>query len=38
MELVWSIHRGASLGGQTAGNERTVQSFIWSLDGVTEHT
>ena len=30
--------QGASLGGQTVGNEHTVQSFIRSLDGVTEHT
>ena len=37
-ELVQSIHRGASLGGRMAGNEHTVQSFIRSLDGVTERT
>ena len=37
-ELVWSIHRGASLGGGRRENERTVRSFIRSLDGVTERT
>ena len=30
--------QGASLGGQMAGNERIVWSFIRSLDGVTERT
>ena len=30
--------QGASLGGQMAGNECTVRSFIWSLDRVTDHT
>ena len=38
MELVRSIHRGASLGGGRQENECTVWSFIWSLDGVNEHT
>ena len=30
--------QGASLGGGRWENERTVWSFIGSLDGVTEHT
>ena len=30
--------QGASLGGWMVGNERTVQSFIRSLDGVSERT
>ena len=30
--------QGASLGGRRRENERTVRSFIRSLDGVTERT
>ena len=30
--------QGASLGGGRQENERTVRSFIRSLDGVTERT
>ena len=36
MELVQSIQRGAFLGGRRRENERTVWSFIRSLDGVNE--
>ena len=30
--------QGVSLGGRQWENEHTVRSFIWSLDGVNEHT
>ena len=37
-ELVVEHTQGASLGGGQRENERTVRSFIRSLDGVNEHT
>ena len=37
-ELVTEHTQGASLGGRRRENERTVRSFIRSLDGVTECT
>ena len=38
MELVREYTQGASLGGGRQENQHTVRSFIWTLDGVSEHT